>query len=181
MNISSNIQSFMQVNDTTATKNLYTQKLSKDEVDGLKKQIKESMNAFTFKSTTVQTDLSSKEDKFSKDYKEFQSFLKDVGYKGKPIANLSTAEAKKLVSEDGIFGIKQTSQRIADFVIKGSGGDEKLMRAGRDGMLQGFKDAQDVFGSKLPDISQKTIQAATELVDKAMHNLGFSIINKEVW
>jgi hypothetical protein len=179
MNISSSVQSFTQVQNTTTTKNLFTQKLSKDEVEGLRAQIKESMNAFTFKSTNIQTGIVSKEDKFAQSYKEFQSFLKDVGYRGKPIADLSQNEAAALVSEDGIFGIKQTSERIANFVIQGSGGNEDLLRAGREGMLQGFKDAQHIWGSKLPDISQKTIQKATELVDKAMHDLGFSIINKE--
>jgi len=179
MNISSNVQSFTQVQNTTTTKNLFTQKLSKDEVNELRGQIKESMNAFTFKSTTIQTGVVSQEDKFAKSYEEFQSFLQDVGYSGKPIAELSQDEAAQLVSEDGIFGIKQTSERIANFVIQGAGGNEDLLRAGREGMLQGFKDAERIWGSALPDISQKTIQIATELVDKAMHDLGFSIINQE--
>ena len=179
MNISSNVQSFTQVQNTTTTKNLFTQKLSKDEVNELRGQIKESMNAFTFKSTTIQTGVVSQEDKFAKSYEEFQSFLQDVGYSGKPIAELSQDEAAQLVSEDGIFGIKQTSERIANFVIQGAGGNEDLLRAGRDGMLQGFQDAERIWGSALPDISQKTIQIATELVDKAMHDLGFSIINQE--
>ena len=179
MKISSNVQSFAQVQNTATTKSLFTQKLSKDEVNELREQIKENMNAFTFKSTSIQTGVVSQEDKFAKSYEEFQGFLQDVGYSGKPIAELSQNEAAELVSEDGIFGIKQTSERIANFVIDGAGGNEDLLRAGREGMLQGFKQAEHIWGSELPDISQKTIQIATELVDKAMHDLGFSIINKE--
>ena len=64
-------------------------------------------------------------------------------------------------------------------MIQGAGGNEDLLRAGREGMLRGFKEAEQIWGSTLPDISQKTIQIATEFVDKAMHDLGFSIINKE--
>jgi hypothetical protein len=47
-------------------------------------------------------------------------------------------------------------------------------------MLLGFKQAEDMWGDKLPDISQKTMQAAIEMVDKAMSDLGFSILNTEV-
>ena len=46
-------------------------------------------------------------------------------------------------------------------------------------MLQGFKMAEDMWGGELPEISQITMQKATEMVDKAMYDLGFSIINKE--
>ena len=179
MKIASNIPTPAQVQNTDTTTSLFTKKLSKDQVDELRGQIKENMHAYTFKSTSLQTGVVSQEDKFKKDYEEFQSFLKDVGYSGKPIAKLSQDEAKKLVAEDGIFGIKQTSERIANFVIQGAGGNKDLLRAGREGMLKGFKDAENMLGTSLAGISKKTMQTATELVDKAMHDLGFSILNKE--
>jgi len=128
----------------------------------------------------IQTSIVNTNDSFKQDYADFQSFLTDIGYKGKPIAEVSKDEASALVSEDGIFGIKQTSERIANFVIQGANGNEDMLRAGREGMLQGFKDAEKMLGGELPTISQKTIQAATELVDKAMHDLGFPILDKEV-
>ena len=49
--------------------------------------------------------------------------LSDIGYNGKPIAELSQDEAAELVSEDGFFGIAKTSERIANFVINGAGDD----------------------------------------------------------
>ncbi len=55
-----------------------------------------------------------------------------------------------------------------------------MMRAGREGMIQGFKEAEQMWGGELPEISQKTIAKAIELVDMAMNDLGFSILNKEV-
>ncbi|CAI6145598.1 MAG: hypothetical protein SPLUMA2_SPLUMAMAG2_01254 [uncultured Sulfurimonas sp.] len=94
---------------------------------------------------------------------------------------LSKQEAGVLVAEDGFFGVGQTSECIANFVvIAGSGGDEDRLRAGREGMLQGFKDAESMWGGTLPDISQQTMKAALELVDKEMKSLGFSILNQEV-
>ena len=53
------------------------------------------------------------------------------------------------------------------------------MRAGREGMLLGFSQAEEMWGGELPEISQQTMKAAIEMVDKAMHDLGFSILNQE--
>ena len=168
------------VKSATVIKPLYTEKISKDEVKEIKEQLAKNANAMAFNFISVQTAFVSSEDKFVQDYQDFQDFLKGIGYDGKPIAELSKDEASELVSEDGIFGIKQTSERIANFVINGAGGDEKLMRAGREGMLQGFKEAEAIWGGELPEISQITMAKATEMVDKAMHDLGFSILNEEV-
>ena len=158
----------------------FTEKISIEEASELRKQISENANAMMFNSTTIQSNILSPQDQFAKDYEDFQSFLGDIGYAGKPIAELSQSEAAELVSEDGLFGIKQTSERIANFVINGSGGDEDRMRAGREGMLLGFAQAEQMWGGELPEISQKTMQAAIEMVDKAMHDFGFSILNTEV-
>lgn len=179
MKISSNMSQMSVASHSNDIKNLYTEKLTKDEAKELRAKVMENANAFTFKSSSIQQNALSLEDKFTQAYDEFQSFLQDVGYKGKPIAELSQDEAKALVSEDGIFGVKQTSQRIADFVINGAGGDESMLRAGREGMLLGFKQAEEMWGGKLPEISQETMKLATEMVDKAMYDLGFSVLNKE--
>ena len=180
MNISSNMTQGSQIQSSNGIKSLFSEKLTKDEVTELRAQIQENMNAFAFDSTSMQTSIASSNNSFEQDYTDFQSFLTDIGYNGKPIAELSQSEASELVSEDGIFGIKQTSERIANFVIQGANGDEDMLRAGREGMLQGFSDATKMLGGKLPDISQKTIQAATEMVDKAMYELGFSILDQEI-
>ncbi len=180
MKVSSNMQNIAPMGASSGTKTVFTEKLTKDEIADLKEQVKKNTQVFTFDSTSIQKNLLSSEDNFTKNYEEFQSFLDDIGYNGKPIAELSQDEASELVSEDGIFGVDQTSQRIADFVINGAGGDEDMLRAGREGMLKGFKDAEDMWGGKLPDISQETMKKATELVDKAMSDLGYSIIDKEV-
>lgn len=167
-------------NNKTEMKTVFTQKLTADESKELRQQVELNANAFTFSSVGVQSNLSQGQDSFEQDYQEFQSFLQEAGYEGKPIASLSQEEAGELVAEDGFFGIEQTSQRIADFVLNGAGGDEELLRAGREGMLQGFEQAQEAWGSqKLPDISQQTMQKAVEIIDMAMNDMGFSILNKE--
>jgi len=188
MQISSNVGSInstlkseksISKEESSGIKDLYTEKLTKDETVGLKKQIMENANSFALQSTNIQTTASNPGNQFKKDYENFQSFLNGIGYQGKPIADLSKDEASKLVSENGTFGVKQTSERIANFVINGAGGNEDLLRAGREGMLQGFKNAEKMWGGKLPEISQQTMSKATEMVDMAMNDLGFSILNKE--
>lgn len=180
MQISAGTPAFNKAQNSSVIKPLYTEKLSKDEVREIKEQIAKNSNAMAFNSASVQGAVISLEDRFEQQYEEFQSFLKQIGYDGKPIAELSQEEAAELVSEDGFFGVAQTAQRIADFVINGAAGDEDRFRAGREGMIQGFKEAQEIWGGELPEISQETMAKAIEMVDKAMYDLGFSIIDQEV-
>jgi hypothetical protein len=179
MEISSNMPNINSTQKSNGVKTNFTEKITKDEAADLRAQISENAQSMMMQSTTIQANLVDKKDDFAQMYQDFQSFLGDIGYEGKPIAELSQDEAADLVSEDGLFGIEQTSQRIANFVIEGAGGDESMMRAGREGMLLGFKQAEEMWGGELPEISQKTMQAAIEMVDKAMHDLGFSIMDQE--
>lgn len=142
---------------------------------------KEEMRTQSFRYTYISFELqiATAEAKFEEDYQAFQDFLDAIGYKGKPIAELDTEEAGQLVSEKGFFGITQTAERIANFVLKGAVGDESLLRAGREGVLRGFQEAEKLWGDTLPEISYKTIDKAVEMIDMAMHELGFSILTEE--
>ena len=179
MKITANTPNTMATTNQNTVRTNFTEKISKEEASEIKAKIVENANAFALKSTNIQGQLGTKGVGFEEAYADFKSFLSDVGYTGKPIAELSQDEASALVAEDGFFGVTQTSERIANFVINGAGGDEDRLRAGREGMLQGFKMAEEMWGGALPEISQKTMQAATEMVDKAMYDLGFSILNQE--
>jgi hypothetical protein len=106
--------------------------------------------------------------------------LADIGYTGKPIGDLTQDEAKELVSEDGFFGIEQTSQRIADFVINGAGDDPELLKAGLEGIMRGFKEAEEMWGDKLPQISYDTIKRADELIKEHMQELGIPVLDMSV-
>ena len=180
MQISSNMPNLQTQQNHTPIKTSFSEKISEQEAKELRTQIADNANAMMFNSTSIQTTILSHEDQFSKNYEDFQIFLKGIGYEGQPLSELSQEEAAELISEDGIFGIKQTSERIANFVINGSNGDEDRMRAGRKGMIQGFKEAEAMWGGELPEISQKTMAKAIEMVDMAMNDLGFSILNQEV-
>ncbi|MCI5968988.1 hydrogenase-4 component G [Helicobacter sp.] len=102
--------------------------------------------------------------------------LNSIGYKGKPLSELTQEEAKALISDDGFFGIPKTSERIADLVLAGAGDDVEKLKAGREGILRGYKQAEKSWGGELPEISQKTLEKALEKVDKKLASLGVNVL-----
>ena len=97
--------------------------------------------------------------------------LKNIGYTGKPILDLTQDEAKDLVSENGFFGITQTSDRVANFVFSFAGDDLEKLQKGRDGIVQGFEEANKLFGGNLPEISYKTQERTLALIDEKINSL----------
>ena len=105
--------------------------------------------------------------------KETQSgmSLKNIGYEGKPITELTQDEAKDLVGENGFFGVTQTSDRVANFVFSFAGDDLELLQKGREGIVQGFEEAKKMFGGELPEISYKTQERTLALLDEKINSL----------
>jgi len=97
--------------------------------------------------------------------------LSNIGYEGKPITELSQEEASELVSEEGFFGIDKTSQRVANFVFNFSGDNLEILEKGREGIVQGFEDAQKMWGGELPQISHDTQAKTLELIDAKIAEL----------
>ncbi|MDH1975656.1 hydrogenase-4 component G [Aliarcobacter butzleri] len=97
--------------------------------------------------------------------------LSDLGYQGKPILQLSQDEATKLVSEDGFFGVTQTSDRVAGFVLSFSGDNLDILQKGREGIVKGFEEAEKLFGGQLPEISYKTQERTLALIDEKIKSL----------
>ena len=100
-----------------------------------------------------------------------------IGYTGKNILAMNSTELNALVSEDGFFGIENTASRIADFVINGAGDDLEKLKKGFEGMKQGFAQAEKIWGDKLPQISQDTIDKAIEKVSARIQELGGNAVN----
>lgn len=98
--------------------------------------------------------------------------LSDIGYSGKKLSELNQDEAKELVSEDGFFGIAKTAERISGFVLSGGGSDFEKLKAGREGVMRGFKEAEAVWGEQLPQIAYDTLSKALEQIDKKIEALG---------
>ncbi|MBZ7960880.1 hypothetical protein [Campylobacter molothri] len=95
-----------------------------------------------------------------------------LGYSGKNPLSMNTDELKQLISEDGFFGVDNTANRIADFVINGAGNDVDKLKEGLDGIKKGFEQAEKMWGEKLPQISQDTMDAAIKKVTDRIDELG---------
>lgn len=78
------------------------------------------------------------------------------------------AQAQKDISEDGYWGVKQTSERILSFASALAGDDPKNLEKMRDAFLKGYEKAEKTWGGKLPDISKRTYDAVLEGFDKMM-------------
>ena len=98
-------------------------------------------------------------------------------YNNSPVSELSIDEANDLISDDGYFGVDKTSQRIIDFVITAAGDDIGRLKAGREGILRGFTEAENAWGGKLPDISYETLEKSLEVIDKKIREFGGSVVD----
>ncbi|MCR4568562.1 MAG: hypothetical protein K5769_10945 [Pseudobutyrivibrio sp.] len=72
------------------------------------------------------------------------------------------AKAKEDISEDGYWGVDQTSDRIVDFAIALSGGDSSKADELLDAFKKGYEQATGVWGKDLPDITKDTYKAVEE-------------------
>ena len=75
------------------------------------------------------------------------------------------AEAQQAISEDGYWGVKQTSQRIFDFAYALAGDDPDKMKEMQAAVEKGFKQAEDAWGGSLPSICGDTHTAIGKLFD----------------
>lgn len=71
-------------------------------------------------------------------------------------------KAKSLISEDGYWGVDQTSDRIFEMAKALSGGDEEGMNKMLAAFEKGYKQATKSWGRELPDISKQTYDAVQQ-------------------
>jgi len=81
------------------------------------------------------------------------------------IKDLTPEKAQELISEDGYFGVEQTSDRIVQFAISLGGNDPERLEEIKAGIEKGFQMAAKVLGGILPDISMKTHDAVMDKLD----------------
>ncbi len=103
--------------------------------------------------------------------------LEKMQYNGKPLTELSPAEAQVLVADEGYFGVTKTAERLADFVLFGGGDNLERLQAGREGVQTGFLEAEEAWGGTLPEISYQTRDKALTLIDARIQELGGSLVD----
>lgn len=82
------------------------------------------------------------------------------------------AEAQQAISEDGYWGVKQTSQRIFDMAKAIAGEDTAMMKKMQDAVEKGFSQATAAWGKELPGICGETHSAVNAMFDDYYKNAG---------
>ena len=74
-------------------------------------------------------------------------------------------QAEEAISENGYYGVKQTSERLFSFASALAGDDVDKMKEMQDAMEKGFKQATKAWGKALPEICGETLDAANKLFE----------------
>ena len=90
------------------------------------------------------------------------------------------AQAKEDIGENGYWGVNQTSDRLVDFAIALSGGDEEKMKKMVSAVEKGFKQATKAWGKDLPGISSDTYSATMDKFDKWFEDNGSSARTSDI-
>lgn len=74
-------------------------------------------------------------------------------------------EAKESISEDGYWGVNQTSDRLVSMAIALSGGDTDKADTMLAAIEKGYKQATKAWGEDLPQICKDTMEATRQKMD----------------
>ena len=89
---------------------------------------------------------------------------------GFKLSEADRAQAQELISEDGFFGVKQTTARIMDFAkaLVGENASEHDIENMRAAVQKGFDEVAKMFGGfdKLPQVSKDTYDAIMKAFDE---------------
>ena len=94
---------------------------------------------------------------------EMYALLRSGNYEVDPSVK---AQAQEDISEDGYWGVEQTSDRLVSFAQALSGGDTEKADELIEAIKKGFEQATEAWGDKLPDICQRTLDTTIEKMEK---------------
>lgn len=85
--------------------------------------------------------------------------------------NLEVDESTRLsaqqdISQDGFWGVKQTSERLVQFAKALAGGDKSKLGAIKAAVEKGFSKAEAAWGGALPEICAQTKEATLKTLDE---------------
>lgn len=87
------------------------------------------------------------------------SFLASGDY---TVTEAAKLQAQEDISEDGYWGVEQTSDRILDFAKALSGGDVSKADELLEAFKKGYDEATKAWGKELPSITKDTYKAVEE-------------------
>ena len=78
------------------------------------------------------------------------------------VSEAAKLKAQEDISENGYWGVEQTSQRILDFAKALAGNDPDKADELLEAFKKGYQEATGAWGKELPEISEKTYEAVEE-------------------
>lgn len=152
--------------DSSTKGSLYTiNKMSAEDRKALVNQLKADLDSRKQSLVNIVQSMMGKQAKtfnVANDENAMWKFLASGDY---TVDAATKEQAQKDISEDGYWGVKQTSQRLFDFASALAGDDVNKMKQMQSAMMNGYKQAQGAWGTELPSISQETVDAANKLFD----------------
>ncbi len=141
------------------------QKMSKEERDAFVNKLQEEQAAQmeSFNKMVIDSVLGqAKSSTIAAGSDEMWKFLASGEY---TVDAETKAKAQEDISEDGYWGVKETSKRLFEFASSLAGDDEDAMKKMQDAIEKGFKEAGSIWGKDLPDISNQTLEATNKLFE----------------
>lgn len=137
----------------------YASKMTDDERAQLVAQLQKDNQAQIDSFKGMVQDMFTKQGFAVKNSDDIWSMLANGNY---TVDEMAAKKAQELISEDGYWGVNQTSDRILQMAVALSGGDEEGMNDMLDAFEKGYKQATKTWGKELPDISKQTYEAVQE-------------------
>lgn len=142
-----------------------TGKMSDSERAALVQSLKDDLNNQMSRFTNMMTQTFQKQGITAASFQgdNFWKFMASGNY---TVDAKTKAEAEAAISEDGFWGVKQTSQRIFDFAAALAGDDVETMKKMQAAVEKGFEQAGAAWGGELPSICGDTHTAVGKLFDE---------------
>lgn len=96
--------------------------------------------------------------------KKYDGRLKEF-YQNLKVDDATKMKAQQDISEDGFWGVKQTSERTIAFAKALSGGDPSKISLLKKSIEEGYNAAEKAWGGELPEICRQTQEATLKGLD----------------
>ena len=141
-----------------------TKKMSDSERSALVQSLKDDLNNQMSRFTNMMTQMFQKQG-ITANLSQGNDFWRFMASGNYTVDEKTKADAQAAISEDGYWGVSQTSQRIFDFAQALAGDDPEKMKEMQEAVEKGFKQAGEAWGGDLPSICGDTHTAVSKLFD----------------
>ncbi len=141
-----------------------TKKMSDSERSALVQSLKDDLNNQMSRFTNMMTQMFQKQG-ITANLSQGNDFWRFMASGNYTVDEKTKADAQAAISEDGYWGVSQTSQRIFDFAHALAGDDPEKMKEMQEAVEKGFKQAGEAWGGDLPSICGDTHTAVSKWFD----------------